>query len=569
MSTTATALLSELEDLRKVLDSKSPLGTTPMGLSSVGAPSGNGMPHLGMPTPTGMSTDLKFQGTSRDFSRSTPPMSRPSGVHFAATPGSEYMMENNTMSGYTAALSDAEANVDRLSRAMEAAEEEMENTFKRTTELHRSTAERREAEILELRKILAAKERSIDSLRETLTSTKRSLEARAGQAEQAQQAAHQDVQRLLQEVRRLKQEGVQAKQEGAALQGEVGGLRAAMQGLDQEKYSQDEQLRTVQRQHRESLESIQLQHQEQHANMKTQLHRLQAEYATLQATLEHEITTRDMKLDTVGQEVDAGRQEADAARHEADAARREAETARRELHTARLEIDHLQEKLHAEQEGRREALHRLEVERKKRKLQGKQCLECTTRVNDIAMETKVRTSELERRLKEEQRTRLGAEKWLQAELKSKEELEHMFCNLRDMVLKKDSNAEIDQLKQAVIGLQKSKHSHKAKCHRLREYDDTLRTSLERENDRLREELGQAQRQITKKLYSQPCVDREPCGDLLARCRRCHNQFNLSKPPENACGYHPGDLTAHGFGCCGVIPKQGSAPVYCHWRPHVA
>jgi hypothetical protein len=36
---------------------------------------------------------------------------------------------------------------------MEAAEEEMDNTFKRTTELHRSTAERREQEILELRKV--------------------------------------------------------------------------------------------------------------------------------------------------------------------------------------------------------------------------------------------------------------------------------------------------------------------------------------------------------------------------------------------------------------------------------
>ena len=40
-----------------------------------------------------------------------------------------------------------QVNVDRLSKAMEAAEEEMENTFKRTTELHRSTADRREQEV--------------------------------------------------------------------------------------------------------------------------------------------------------------------------------------------------------------------------------------------------------------------------------------------------------------------------------------------------------------------------------------------------------------------------------------
>lgn len=65
------------------------------------------------------------------------------------------------------------------------------------------------------------------------------------------------------------------------------------------------------------------------------------------------------------------------------------------------------------------------------------------------------------------------------------------------------------------------------------------------------------------------LDRDAYGDLRARCRRCHDRFNLSAPPEKACGYHPGELTANGYLCCGVVPRVGAPPVFCHWRPHVA
>ena len=56
-------------------------------------------------------------------------------------------------------------------------------------------------ELLELRKMMAAKERSIDSLRDTLSSTKRSLEARATAAEGALASREQDLARVLAEVR--------------------------------------------------------------------------------------------------------------------------------------------------------------------------------------------------------------------------------------------------------------------------------------------------------------------------------------------------------------------------------
>jgi hypothetical protein len=47
------------------------------------------------------------------------------------------------------------------------------------------TAMRREQEIQELRRVIASKERGIDSLRETLSCTKRSLETRVRQLEDA------------------------------------------------------------------------------------------------------------------------------------------------------------------------------------------------------------------------------------------------------------------------------------------------------------------------------------------------------------------------------------------------
>jgi hypothetical protein len=79
----------------------------------------------------------------------------------------------------------------------------VENTFKRTTELHRTTANRRELEVEDLKKMVAAKERSIDSLRDTLSSTKRSLEARAMAAEGALASREHDLARVLAEVRGL------------------------------------------------------------------------------------------------------------------------------------------------------------------------------------------------------------------------------------------------------------------------------------------------------------------------------------------------------------------------------
>lgn len=76
-------------------------------------------------------------------------------------------------------------SVDRLGRAIEAAEEEMDAALKRTTEIHRSQLKQKELENLELQRVIGAKERSIDSLRDTLATTKRTYESKLSQAESA------------------------------------------------------------------------------------------------------------------------------------------------------------------------------------------------------------------------------------------------------------------------------------------------------------------------------------------------------------------------------------------------
>jgi hypothetical protein len=60
-------------------------------------------------------------------------------------------------------------------------------------EVHRSQLRQKETELSEAQRLLAAKERSIDSLRDTLSTTKRALESRLSQAESALATAEAQV----------------------------------------------------------------------------------------------------------------------------------------------------------------------------------------------------------------------------------------------------------------------------------------------------------------------------------------------------------------------------------------
>ncbi|KAF5837881.1 hypothetical protein DUNSADRAFT_3714 [Dunaliella salina] len=100
-----------------------------------------------------------------------------------------------------ASINTAERSVDKLGVAIEAAEQEMEAALRRTTEVHKSQLRQKETELSELQRQLVAKDRCIDGLRDTLSTTKRTYEGRLAQLEEALGAKTAKVAELTQELR--------------------------------------------------------------------------------------------------------------------------------------------------------------------------------------------------------------------------------------------------------------------------------------------------------------------------------------------------------------------------------
>lgn len=83
--------------------------------------------------------------------------------------------------------------VDRLGRAIEAAEEEIDAALRRTTDFHRSQLRQKENEAAELQRMLTARDREATGLKDTMHAAKRSYEQRLSQAEAALAARGQEV----------------------------------------------------------------------------------------------------------------------------------------------------------------------------------------------------------------------------------------------------------------------------------------------------------------------------------------------------------------------------------------
>jgi hypothetical protein len=99
----------------------------------------------------------------------------------------------NPWSGAPTASQTTPPTVDRLGRAIEAAEEEIDAALKRTTDFHRSQLRQRENEAAELQRLLAAKDREASGLKDTMHAAKRSYEQRLSQTEAALMAREQEV----------------------------------------------------------------------------------------------------------------------------------------------------------------------------------------------------------------------------------------------------------------------------------------------------------------------------------------------------------------------------------------
>lgn len=265
-----------------------------------------------------------------------------------------------------------EKSVDRLGRAIEAAEEEMEAALHRTTEVHKSQLRQKTLEVGELQRSLAAKEREADGLRGSLAAAKRSYEQRLQQLEG--QLAARDA--------------------------ELSGLHAQLLALRSE---------------REELAS-----------------RCQRGLSDI-SRVEHELGDRTTELSSAlrARTEEAAQAQAAAARERKDKEllslevgelRRELEALEGEAAAAQQDAAHASNRAQEEFDARRDLEVALERERAAAAM--------LKETKDIEI------GELRRRLKAEHGVRKACERWLKSELKSREEMEGLLLAVRDVALGK-------------------------------------------------------------------------------------------------------------------------------------
>lgn len=242
-------------------------------------------------------------------------------------------------------LRKTEKSVERLYDAMRTTENEMEEAMRFSSEVHRHAYEQKDLEMSQLKQLLVAKERTIDSLRDTLASSKRTLEAKV--AALSTELAARDSQ--LDSERRRSHELVLRVQQAESL------AQAAVDAAQRNEEAREAQEQELKHRIRE---------------LKKDNSTLRDETAANTASLRHEETVRR-------------------------AVEKEAESERRKF---QREVHKLQKKALAE---------------------------------DALID---RLSELESKLSAERKSRRANEKWLEAELKTKEEMEGLFLALRDVAL---------------------------------------------------------------------------------------------------------------------------------------
>lgn len=136
---------------------------------------------------------------------------------------------------------------------MEEAEEELEAALRRAGDLHRDASSRREGEVEGLRRVIKAKERAMDSMRETLAETRRALEARAERAEAVARGHQLEMQSLRGQLKRgeerrerltrtsehFEEAGSLWAQERDALEEQLARLQAANQSLERDRAARE------------------------------------------------------------------------------------------------------------------------------------------------------------------------------------------------------------------------------------------------------------------------------------------------------------------------------------------
>eukprot|EP00198_Chlamydomonas_reinhardtii_P009078 XP_001698415.1 basal body protein [Chlamydomonas reinhardtii] len=263
-------------------------------------------------------------------------------------------------------------SVDRLGRAIEAAEEEMDAALKRTTEIHRSQLKQKELENLELQRVIGAKERSIDSLRDTLATTKRTYESKLSQAESALALKDAEIKALSEELR-------------------VSRLERDSMGLQMERVEA-------------SRRALEVDAREREAELGADVRSKSDEAAKALMALRYE------------------KKEKEDWRLQSEDLRRQLQVMQDELRAQKEETALTKDRYEAELlETRRRAA--LEVEEARRRVEGE--------AEDFRRRCEAELEDMRRRLRSEKNLRKACEKWLRSELKSREEMELLLAAVKD------------------------------------------------------------------------------------------------------------------------------------------
>ncbi|KAG2487772.1 hypothetical protein HYH03_013617 [Edaphochlamys debaryana] len=272
----------------------------------------------------------------------------------------------------------------------------MDAALKRTTDIHRSQLKQKELELLELQRVISAKERSVDSLRDTLATTKRTYESKLSQAESALALKDTEIKALSEELRVSRLE-----RDGAALQ-----LERAEAGR----------------------RAVEVDAREREAELGADVRARADEAAKALMALRYE------------------KKEKEDWRLQSEELRRQVAVMQDELRMAREETAITKDRYEAELlETRRRCA--LESEDARRRAEGDSA--------EVRLRCEAELEDMRRRLRSEKNLRKACEKWLRSELKSREEMELLLAAVKDAATGRVAAGEVAEVEALIDRLRAS------------------------------------------------------------------------------------------------------------------
>lgn len=325
-------------------------------------------------------------------SRTTPPPT-------VRAPPPTRLLLDQSQATYRSMIDNVDQALDIVKRAVATEEREYDDMLSRTREMDRAVLQRKDAEIEDLRRVVASKEKALDSLREIMTSQKRALEARVADGELQMERVASELKDLREKIMRLQSDNAMldaraADEERARLQaqGKLREMGLVHAQLERDLTAEKAQLEAAREQTDEIRQQVETLMSERTAlagdkadlmRERTELQAAVAELTKAKAQMEAEVKVEKQR----GESSDS----------------------------LKTDFVKLEAALQMETYKKKKAIEKLHHERERRS---------DTHMIDEAV----------RRLSQERRTRRALEKWLHSELKSREEMDGLFVAIRDMAL---------------------------------------------------------------------------------------------------------------------------------------